>query len=127
MSDEIESGIERRDEANPIDRDPGLIVVPDDYVLAYDSPDYETGEVVCATLASQGIHAVMYNPTPGPATNTLPPLGNTWSHAVYVAPYDLEAARALLSAPTPTEAQLTAEEAADPTTLEEAENNVRNA
>jgi hypothetical protein len=127
MSDEFANKIERGDEVNPIDRDQGINFVPDGYVLAYDSPDYETGEVVCATLASQGIHAVMYNAMPGPATNTLPPLGNTWSHAVYVPQADAEAARALLSAPTPTEEELAAEQAADPTTLEEAENNVKNA
>ena len=103
------------------------IPIPDDYVLAYDAPDYETGEIVCATLIAESIHAVMANPDLGPGANALPALGNTWSHAVYVAPGDLELARAILSTPPPSEEELAAEQAADPTTLEQAEKNVRNA
>lgn len=102
-------------------------ILPDDYVPVYDSPDYETGEVICATLAAQGLHAVMQNPTLGPAANVYPALGLTWSHAVYVPPDEVEAARSILSAQQPTEEELAAEQAADPTTLEEAEANIKNA
>ena len=119
MSDQSDLDIE--------DVAPGANILPEDYVPIYDSPDFETGEVICATLAAEGIYAVLQNPTPGPATNALPPLGMTWSHAVYVAPEDVEAARAILNAPQPTEEELVAEQASDPTTLEEAEANIKNA
>ena len=112
---------------NPIDLDPGLQVIPSDYVLVMDAPDFETAEIVCATLAAEGIHAVMQHSTPNPGSNLLPALGNTYSRAVYVAPSNAEAALALLAASAPSEEELAAEQAADPTTLEEAENNVRNA
>ena len=114
-------------EENPIDREPGLTVLPENYVQLYDSPDYETSEIICATLASQGIHAVMNNPSFAPGSNVLTPLAGNWSHVIFVAPDDLDTARALLATPAPTEDELAAEQAADPTTLEEAENNVRNA
>lgn len=126
MSDETVREEENQVAINPVDDESGL-VVPPDYVLLFDSPDFETGEIVCATLASQGIQAVMQNPTLGPGANALPPLGQTWSHAVYVAPSDFAAAQELLSTASPSEEELAAEQAADPTTLEEAENSVRNA
>lgn len=119
---------------NPADRDleqssRDLVVnaIPDGYVPVFDSPDFETGEIVCATLVAAGIDAIMQNPTVGPAANALPFLGNTWSHAVYVPPDSAEAARGILAAPPLTEDELAAEQAADPTTLEEAENTVRDA
>ncbi len=101
--------------------------IPDEYVLAYDAPDYETGEIVCATLIAEGIHAIMANPEIGPAANVIPALGNTWTHSVYVAPGDLESARQIISATPPSEEELAAAQAADPTTLEQAEKNVRDA
>jgi hypothetical protein len=127
VSDENAGSVNHPIDENPIDLAPGLSALPDGFVPIYDSPDFETAEIVCATLAAQGIHAVMQNPTPGPASNALPFLGNTWSHGVYVAPEDAEVARALLLEPAPSEDELAAEQAADPTTLEEAEKNVRNA
>ena len=127
MSDETTRTTNPQSEAGAVERAVSVNGVPDGYVLVYDSPDYETGEVVCATLASQGIHAVMKNPMLGPATNLLPPLGNTWSHAVFVAAADEETARMLLAQESPTEEDLAAEQAADPMTLEEAEQSVRDA
>ncbi len=119
-ADELES-------AGPSVVDGAIGQIPDDYVLAYDAPDYETGEIVCATLIAEGINAVLANPELGPGSNALPALGNTWSHAVFVAPGDLEAATRILATPPPTEEELAAEQAADPTTLEQAEKNVREA
>lgn len=101
--------------------------VPDDYVLAFDAPDFETGEIVCATLIAEGLHAVMANPELGPGDNAIPALGQTWTHSVYVAPADLEAALRILATPPPSEEELAAEQAADPTTLEQAEQIARDA
>jgi hypothetical protein len=53
--------------------------------------------------------------------------GSAWSDGIYVAPSNIEAARAILNAPPLTEAELMAAAEADPTTLEEAEKNARNA
>ncbi|HLJ54306.1 MAG TPA: hypothetical protein VKT77_04650 [Chthonomonadaceae bacterium] len=100
--------------------------IPDNYVLAFDAPDFESGEIVCATLVGAGLHAVLANPELGPALNALPALGNTWSHGVFVAPGELDTALAVLGSST-SEEELAAEQAADPTTLEQAENSVRNA
>ena len=127
MSDEIGRLPEDENSPNPIDQAVGANALPDDYVLVFDSPDYETGEIVCATLAAQGIHAIMKHPQLGPAGGLLPPLGINWSHAIYVAPADLGTARQMLAAQEPSEAELAAEQAADPTTIEEAERRVRDA
>lgn len=127
MSQDATNRTEPAELPNPVDREPELNAIPPTYVLLCDSPDFETSEILCATLAAQGIHSVMQNPTEGPAANMLPFLGNTWSHAIYVAPGDLEAARAIITAPGPSEEELAAEQASDPTTLEQAERNVRNA
>ena len=119
MSDQSE--IELQDIA------PEANILPSDYVPVFDSPDYEAAEIVCATLASEGIHGVMQNPLPNPGSNELAPLGMTWSHAVYVPPDEVEAARAILNAPPPTDEELAAAQAADPTTIEEAEAAVKDA
>lgn len=114
-------------EARQTGRGPGNQAIPQDYVLLCDPPDYETAEIILATLASAGVHAVMENPSLGPADNFLPPLGASWSHAIHVAREDIETARAIVDASPPTDEELAAEQAADPTTLDEAERNVRNA
>ncbi len=125
MRDEKSGAPQNHVSAEPADTYVDANLVPPGYMLASDSPDYETGEIIVATLTAAGIHAVMQNPNRGPASNALPFLGNTWSHAVYVPPGDLEAARTVLSSAVPTEEELTQEQAADPTTLEEAERSVR--
>lgn len=127
MSDEAIPSEDLSEDENPIDVDPGVNALPSDYVLLVDPPDYETGEIILATLASSGIHGVMENPAPGPGSNVIPPLGIAWSHAIYVPPDDFERAREILAESQPTEEDLAAEQAADPTTLAEAENEVRNA
>ena len=127
MSDESVRIPEDPNSPNPIDRAVGSNALPDDYVMVFDSPDYEIGEVVCATLAAQGIHAVMKHPLVGLAGGMLPPIGNNLSHAIYVSPADFEVARQLLAEQQPTEEELAAEQAADTTTLEDAERNIRNA
>ncbi len=126
MSDETGSG-EIVDSPDPEALKKSTATIPDDYVLAYDAPDYETGEIVCATLIAEGLHAMLANPELGPGASAIPSIGLTWSHAVYVPPDELEAALKILSTPPPTEEELAAEQAADPTTLEQAEMNVRDA
>jgi hypothetical protein len=101
--------------------------IPDNFVLAFDAPDLESAEIVLATLAAAGLHAAVANPELGPGSGALPHLGNTWSHGVFVAPDELESALAILSGPPPSEEEFAAAQAADPTTLEQAEKSVRNA
>ena len=127
MSDEELPSDEIVDDENPVDLDPGLKAIPSDYVMLIDPPDFETSEILLATLAASGIHGVMENPVPSPADNTFPPLGISWSHAIWVSPDDFEAAQAVLAESQPTEEDLAAEQAADPTTLSEAERDVKNA
>ena len=97
-------------------------------VLISEAATSEESEIIRATLAAAGI------PTFQPGDSANPYLGaidanvdSIWMHHIYVAPSNVEAARALLNADSPTEEELIAEEEADPTTLEEAEARVRNA
>jgi len=99
-----------------------------DLVLVYEAATTEESDMIRATLAAAGI------PTFQPGGSANPYFGaidanvdSVWMHHLYVAPSNAEAARALLSAASPTEEELIAEEEADPTTLEEAEARVRNA
>jgi hypothetical protein len=127
LSDETLPSEEYSEEQNPIDVDPGVNALPPDYVLLVDPPNYETAEIILATLAAEGIHGVMDNPAPSPAGNVIPSLGIAWSHAIYVAPEDFDIAREVLAASQPSEEELAQEQAADPTTLSDAEREVRDA
>lgn len=102
-------------------------VVPSDRVVVYHATDLEDAKVVCATLEAAGIPTALENPDPGPASGMLPHLGISWMHDVYVSASNVEAARAILNAPPPTEEELIAEEEADMMTLEEAEARVKHA
>jgi len=106
---------------------PGGNILPENPVLVYDAPTIEAADIVCATLAAAGIPATVLNAERGPAEGMMPYLGFTWAHGVFVAPSNVEAARAILNTPAPTEEELTAEEEADPTTLAEAEARVKDA
>lgn len=99
--------------------------LPEEMVLIYDAPDQSTAELVCATLEAAGIAAVVAHTTMGPAVGVLPYLGLGWSRSVSVPLSQVEAARAVLQADMPSEAELIAEQEADPLTLEEAEARVR--
>src|SRR5262249_7785540 len=105
-------------------------------VAVFTANSYAEAEVVHATLQSAGLNPVIYSsdtgpdrmmPFPSPGRLILPTPGDTWTAAVLVSPANVEAARALLDAPVPTEEELTAEEEADPVKLEEAEARVKNA
>jgi hypothetical protein len=99
-----------------------------DPVLIYAAASGEEAEVIRATLAAAGIPTFQPGDTANPYFGAIDAnVDSVWMHHLYVAPSDAEAARAVLSAATPTEDELTAEEEADPTTLEEAEARVRNA
>jgi hypothetical protein len=91
-------------------------------VLVYDAPTGEEAEVVRATLEASGIPAILGSATVNSVVGALDPLVDTeWTHGVFVSPSNLEAARAILNAASPSEEELAAEEEADPTTLAEAE------
>lgn len=95
-------------------------------ILIFDAPTEEEAEVVRATLEAAGIHAFLQNPNPSAGAGMLAEtVGDTWSNGVFVAASDVEAARAILNAPPPSDAELTAEEESDPTTLEEAEARIK--
>ncbi len=95
-------------------------------VLIYDGPSYEAAEVVRATLEASGIRAVLDNPGATAGTGMLAEnVGDFWRNAVFVAPEDADAARAVLAATPLSEAVVTAEEEADSTTLEQAEDRAR--
>ncbi len=97
-------------------------------VLIFEAMTGEEAEVVRATLSSAGIPIYQSGDTTNPYFGNIDgTIDKAWVHRIYVAPSNFEAARALLGAAFPTEAELTAEEEADPTTLEEAEARVRNA
>ena len=100
--------------------------MPEEMVSIYDAPDQVTAELIWATLKEAGIEAIIPHTTIGPASGLLPPLGLAWSRDVSVPASQVEAARAVLDAELPREAELIAEEEADSLTLEEAEERVRN-
>jgi len=99
--------------------------LPEEMVLIYDAPDQTTAELVCATLEASGITAVVAHTTEGQASGILPYLGLGWSRSVSVPASQVEEAHAVLQANMLPEAELIAEEEADPMTLEEAEARVR--
>lgn len=96
-----------------------------DPVLVVVVSSHEESEVVCATLAAAGIPALVQSPT---SRDGLPLYEmEPTVYGIFVSPSDLEAARALVFAPEPTEEDLAAEEEADPTTLEQAEARLKDA
>jgi hypothetical protein len=99
-----------------------------DPVLIYEAATSEEAEMIRATLAAAGIPTFQPGDTVNPYFGAIDAnVDSVWMHHLYVAPSNVEAARALLGASEPTEAELIAEEEADPTTLAEAEARVRNA
>jgi len=88
----------------------------------------EEAVVVCATLRAAGIAAVLQSDGLDPVMGGLDSTTrDTAAMDIYVPPSQAEVAYAILAAQAPTEEELTAEEEADPTTLEEAEREVKHA
>jgi len=100
--------------------------MPEEMVSIYDAPDQFTAELICATLEAAGIEATIPHLTIGPASGLFPHLGLGWSREVSVPASQVEAARAVLQAELPPEAELIAEQEVDTLTLEEAEERIRN-
>ena len=98
---------------------------PEALVLVYDAPDQTTAEVVCATLQSAGISAVLQHQYYGPATGMLAFFIQTTNHGVLAPASQAAAAQEALAAREPTDAELEAEFEADTTTIEEAEARVK--
>ena len=94
-------------------------------VLVYDAPDQATSELVCASLQSAGMRAVVQNQYVGGAAGLLPYLGLSDGRGVLVPASEAWAARVLLAAQQPTEEELADEAEADTMTLEEAEARVK--
>lgn len=109
-------------------RAPGVPDTHEEPVLVYRAATDEEAEVVRATLEAAGIPAILQLPNVSAGAGLLTETvgGDTWSEGIYVAPSNIEAARAILNAPPPSEAELAAEAEADPTSLEEAEARVKN-
>lgn len=97
-------------------------------VLVYTPANNEEADVVRATLAAAGIPALLQSPSVTTVMGAVDAVTrDTGILSIFVASSHLEAARALLNTPALSDAELTAEEEADPTTLEEAEARVKNA
>lgn len=108
---------------------PGSADAHEEPILVYQPATEEEADVVRATLEAAGIPAILQAPNVNAGLGILTETvgGSAWSDGIYVAPSNIEAARAILNAPTLTEAELIAAAEADPITLEEAEKNARNA
>ncbi|MDE2126299.1 MAG: hypothetical protein KGJ62_06900 [Armatimonadetes bacterium] len=97
-------------------------------VAVWEAASEEEAEVVTATLQAAGIPAELERPEPTAGMGTVGEgVAAVWRNRVFVAPEQAEAARAVLSAIPFTTAELTAEEEADPETLEHAEARVHDA
>ena len=94
-------------------------------VLVHDARDQPAAELVCATLQSAGLRAVVQNPYHAPAAGWLSYLGLPGSRGVLVPVSEADAARDLLASAGPTDEELAAEAEADTTTIEEAEARVK--
>jgi hypothetical protein len=96
--------------------------VHSDPVLIFQASTQEELEVVRATIEAAGIHAFLDQSSSDPVVGALDPsIDSGWRRGVYVRAADADAARALVDDMPITEAELDAEEQADPTTLLEAE------
>jgi hypothetical protein len=96
-------------------------------VLIFEAVSSEEADVVLATLQAEGIMAVLQSADVNPVLGSLhSPNRDTAALGIYVPPSQAEAARAILSAPAPTEEELARAAEADPRTLEQAEADVKN-
>ncbi len=97
-------------------------------VLIFNAASNEEAEVVRATLEAAGIAATTQGMVINPYFGAMDaPMRDAAAMGIYVPPSQVEAAKAVLTMPPPTEEELAAEEEADPKTLEQAEAEVRNA
>ncbi len=104
---------------------PGIV---GDHELVFQATTVEETEVVLATLKASGIEARLLHNSNLQIMGAVDNLIDTeWRNGVYVPAADAASARAILSAEMPTVEELTAEEEADPLTLEEAEAQTKNA
>ncbi len=101
---------------------------PNAPVLIFKAATNEEAEVVRATLEAAGIAATLQGNVINPYFGAMDaPMRDAAAMGIFVVPSQVEAARAVLTMPPPTEEELAAEEEADPKTLEQAEAEVRNA
>ncbi len=106
----------------------GATFVGNEPVLIFTAMDNEEADVVRATLAAAGIPAMLQSASVTTVMGAVDAVTrDTHNLGIVVAPSHVEAARALLNAPALTEEELAAEAAADPTTLAQAEAEVRKA
>ena len=97
-------------------------------VAVWEAASEEEAEVVLATLVAAGIFAELERPEPTAGMGTVGEgVSAVWRNRVFVADEQVEAARAVLNASPFTTEELTAEEEADPETLEHAEERVHDA
>lgn len=104
--------------SNPSDR-------ADELVMVYDAPTQTISEMVCATLQAAGVRAVVENEYRGPAAGWLNYLGNDYGRGVLVPASELELAKAVLDAQSPSEDEILTALQTDAVSIEEAEANVR--
>jgi hypothetical protein len=106
---------------------PGGTTGHDEPVLVFDAATEEEADVVRATLTAAGIPATLLNSSLNAGAAFAEGVGDTWRNGVFVSPSNVEAARAVLNAPALSEVDLIAAEEADPTTLAEAEAQIKDA
>lgn len=107
---------------------PAATLVGEEPVLIYTAADNEEADVIRATLAAAGIPALLQSASVTTVMGAVDPVTrDTHDLGIFVATSHAEAARALLNAPAMSEEELAQEAAADPTTLAEAEAQVKNA
>jgi hypothetical protein len=105
---------------------PGGTTGHDEPVLIFDAATEEEAEVVRATLTAAGIPATLLNSSLNAGAALIGEgVGDTWRNGIFVSPSNVEAARAILNAPSLSDADLIAAEEADPTTLAEAEAEIK--
>ena len=121
-NDEINPDVESALDSNP------SVYTENEPVLVYEASTTEEFEVVRATMEAAGIPAFLKSQTVNPFFGAIDEFVDTlWHNGIYVSPANVEAAQTLLNAPPPSDEELIAQEEADPTTLEEAEERVKKA
>ncbi len=106
----------------------GATLAGNEPVLIFTAMDNEEADIVRATLSASGIPAMLQSASVTTVMGAVDSVTrDTHNLGIYVAPSNVEAARALLNAPALSEEELAAEAASDPMTLAQAEAEVRNA
>ena len=99
-----------------------------DPVLVFSAATEEEAKIVRATLAAAGLPAFLQKASADPVMGAVDGVvDSAWMNGVFVSPEHAAEARQILESPPMTDEDFNAAAAADPTTLEEAEDKARHA